>query len=158
MRPLRLSQPAAVVLGGNSMSIHRKPFRFAPITTTVLAALVLVTRAATAQPSATEIEKYLVIAMASDSDLRPLQTSCTELGADRIVLSTTSSPTWTPLNGCLPNLANVFGNPSSPRWNIATDPDSVNGAAALFQGIDCSGNIALTSTNSMFDASNSLFF
>jgi hypothetical protein len=127
----------------------------------LVAALVLlltavsVTSAVPAAPPTTEIEKYLVIAMADDADTRPFQMSCTELGADRIVLSTTSSPTWTQLDGCLPNLVSTFG---TGRWNTATDPDSVDGAATLFQGIDWSGTVALTSDNSVFDASNSLVF
>ena len=137
------------------MSVERLRVFFALTAATILAA-VFSPGVATAQPSATEIQKYLVIAMGNEGDVgKSVQTSCTELGADRIVLSTTTSTKWTPLNGCLPNLVNVFG---MGRWNTATNPDSVNGAAALFQGIDCSGNVALTSATNSFDAANSLFF
>src|SRR5688572_10452920 len=124
------------------------------MTLALLVALASFAPAALAQPPLDDIEQYLVIGMASDADLRPLQMSCTELGADRIVLSTTSSPTWSQLNGCLPNLVSVFGT----RWNTSTNPDSVNDAEGLFQGIDWSGNVALTSTNSRFDSSNSVLF
>lgn len=106
------------------------------------------------RPPISELAKYMIIAMANDADTRALQMSCAELGANRIMLSTPSSPTWTQINGCLPNLAGTFGL----RWNTGTDPDSMYNAATVFQGIDHSGNVALTSTNGQFDASNTVTF
>jgi hypothetical protein len=109
-------------------------------------------------PSVTELSKYLVISMGNDSDVgRAFQMSNTEIGADREVLSTPGDPGY-PTDGGFPNLLNVFGGDTPPRWNLTTDPDSLNGAATVFEGIDWSGEVALTSNNGKFDSSNSLVF
>lgn len=135
--------------------------RFNRIVFTLLLVLLLLTVGASVAsayppgPSLDEIEKYLVIAMANDDDVRPMQLSCLELGSVRIVLSTPDSPTWTELDGCLPNLTDIFGN---GRWDSSTSPDSVLNAATLFEGIDWSGSVALTSINSVFDSSDSVVF
>jgi len=103
-------------------------------------------------PSSAEISKYLIIAMGGE-DVKPaVKMSNGEFGADQIVLSTSDS------NGCpggRPNLYDVFKN----RYNLTTTPaDSLDEAADLFEGVDHTGEIALTSANGKFDAANVVIF
>ncbi|RLT40063.1 MAG: hypothetical protein DWI57_09120, partial [Chloroflexi bacterium] len=108
--------------------------------------------AVSAIPPVSEIGKYLVISMGDDANIgRAFQMSNSEIGADRKVLSTANDPGCV-TDGGLPNLLGVFGT----RWNTATNPDSLNSHTPLFQGIDWSGEVALTSDNGTFDSSNSL--
>jgi hypothetical protein len=105
-------------------------------------------------PPAGAIANYLVIAMGNDDDVgRAFQISDSEIGANRRVLSISAAPGYV-TDGSMPNLLDVFGE----RWNTSTNPDSLNGAATLFQGISWSGEVALTSNNGKFDASNVLVF
>src|SRR5687768_3214080 len=119
-----------------------------------------------APPSATEIRKHLVISMGDDADNGDaFLMSNTEIGADREVLSTPSDPGF-PTNGSFPNLLDVFDDRSSGgndnRWNISTDPDTVSvtggGIVSPGEGVDWSGEVALTSDGGKFNASNSLVF
>lgn len=109
---------------------------------------------ALAGPSVAEISQYLVIAMGDDADVSKafLQVG-TEIGADRVLLSVSNDPGYV-TDGSFPNLAAVFGT----RWNTGTNPDSLNSAAPIFQGVDWSGEVALTSDNGTQDVSNSLVF
>jgi plastocyanin len=144
-----------------SLALHKNGRRRRGIVGLVASAvfgLLVAAPAFAAPPSAVEISKYLVISMGNDADVgRAFQMSNTEIGADRQVLSTPSDP-GCPTNGSFPNLLNVFGGDTPPRWNLATNPDSLNGAELLFQGFDFSGEVALTSNNGKFDSSNSLVF
>ena len=106
-------------------------------------------------PPVTEVGKYLVISMGSDANVgRAFQMSNTEIGADRKIISTASDP-GCPTNGGFPDLTGQF---AAGRWNLTTDPDSLNLAATLFQGTDWSGEVALTSSGGKTDSSNSLVF
>jgi hypothetical protein len=123
-------------------------------------------------PSATEIRKYLVVAMGDDADNGDaFLMSNTEIGADRNVLSTSSDPEF-PAVG-FPNLLDVFDDRSSGgndnRWNVSTDPDTVSvtgeGVVSPGEGVDWSGEVALTASTAVnggqggkFNASNSLVF
>lgn len=101
-----------------------------------------------------QVGKFLVISMGDDADVgRTFQMSNTEIGADRKVLSVAQDPGYI-ADGGFPNLFDVFDQ----RWNVATNPDSVTGAATVFQGADWSGEVALTSVNGKFHSSNSLVF
>ncbi|MBV7328936.1 hypothetical protein KFU94_11865 [Chloroflexi bacterium TSY] len=112
---------------------------------------------AASPPSATEIGKYLVVAMREGGSDAFRISSSNELGADRSFLSGTD-----------PNTYSVFAE----RWHLAgantnfnnqpptEEPDSFQqsqqhetppGAAPVFQGIDWSGNVALTSNSGTFE-------
>ena len=110
--------------------------------------------AQTAPPTTTQIGNYLVIGMGDDADIdNAFQMSNSEIGADKNILSAGEAVGFG--NGSsFPNLRDVFTN----RWNLATNPDSLNNATACFQGVDWSGNVALTSDNSSFDSANSLVY
>ena len=108
--------------------------------------------ALSAIPPVSEIGKYLVISMGDDANIgRAFQMSNSEIGADREVLSTANDPGCV-TDGGFPNLLGVFGT----RWETSTNPDSLDDHTPLFQGIDWSGEVALTSDNGTFDSSNSL--
>ena len=118
------------------------------------AELALPAVAPAAPPSAAEVGKYLVISMGDDANIgRAFQLSNSEIGADRKVLSLSADPGYV-TDGGMPNLYGVFGT----RWNTSTNPDSLNNAAPVFQGIDWSGEVALTSDNGKFDSSQGLVF
>ena len=106
-------------------------------------------------PPISETNLYTIIAMGDDGDVgRAFQTSNAEVGADRVVLSTATDSGGCPPDGGYPNLLDVFDE----RWNLTTDPDSINGAATLLQGIDFSGEVALTDDNGTADLSDSVLF
>ncbi|NEP08280.1 MAG: hypothetical protein F6K34_28065, partial [Okeania sp. SIO4D6] len=119
-------------------------------------------------PSLTEIGKYLVVAMGDDADVgRAFQMSNSEIGANRDVLSDSSDPDFSVTDGGFPNLLDVFKDRSSSgtRWNTSTNPNTVSVSddgnlevVSPGQGIDYSGEVALTSNNGRFDFSNSLVF
>ncbi|MCP4358804.1 MAG: hypothetical protein GY796_12365 [Chloroflexi bacterium] len=103
-------------------------------------------------PATDEIDKYIAVTFGDDADIGDsFIGSNAELGADRIVLSVTAN------GGCpggYPNLVSVFGS----RWDTSTTPDSIVGAATLFEGVDFSSDVALTSDNGGFKFDNSVLF
>lgn len=120
-----------------------------------MALLILSSPESIAAPTTNEISKYLVIGMGDDAHIdNAFQMSNSEIGADRNILSN-SEIVWSPeIGSSFPNLLGVF----EKRWNLSTKPDSLNLHSTLFEGIDWSGNVALTSDNSSFDSANSLVF
>jgi hypothetical protein len=130
-------------------------------------------------PAFPEVSKYLVIGTgqgSSGSNFAAFQQSNTEIGADQELVSTsnngaTSQRTGSLPNGSTPNLFGTFlGTPGANaalggnRWND-TDPshssdtvgvpDRLPGARPLIEGIDFSGNVALTGSFAKFESSNS---
>ncbi len=106
-------------------------------------------------PATDEIDKYVIITLGDDSNIGDsLIVSNSELGADHTVLSVPAASANCPANGGFPNLASVFGS----RWDTSTTPDSMVGAAALFEGVDFSGDAALTSNNGGVKFDNSALF
>ena len=82
------------------------------------------------------------------------QMSNSEIGADRHVLSN-SEAVWPPdVTSSFPNILSVY----ETRWITSTDPHRLADHDLVFEGIDWSGNVALTSDNSSFDSANSLVF
>lgn len=133
----------------------RKP-KFVAMTIALLIIMLAVTSTTSGAPNGTpsidEIGKYIIIAMGDDSDIgRAYQASNIELGADRVVLSTASDSGSCPADGGYPNLVDVFGS----RWNAIP---SVDDAANLFEGVDFSGEVALTSDNGKSEFDNSALF
>ena len=98
-----------------------------------------------ALPVSTEIDKYLIIGMTSNSNATAVDVQQNELGADQQVLSTAD-----------PNTRDVF-KPGT-RWPApgvgATQDPTPSPAAPLFEGIDWSGNVAVTSNTGKFSMSN----
>lgn len=111
------------------------------------------------QPSTAEINNWIVVTLGDDANIgRSLLGSNMELGADRVVISTPTDSGGCPANGGYPNLQSIFSSGSPSRWNTATTPDSVTGAAEVFEGTDFSGDVALTSDNGGADVTNSVIF
>lgn len=114
------------------------------------------------------IVQNLVIATGqgtSGNNFAAFRMSNTEIGANQEVLSTSSNGAPSQRTGSLPsgsspNLYDVF----KERWTNA-DPnhgsdtvgrvDTMPGARPLFEGIDYSGNVALTGSLAKFESSNS---
>jgi hypothetical protein len=125
-----------------------------------------------------DIIKYLVIGTGEGNggDFASFQMSNVELGADQEVVSTSGAGpptqrTGSFQDGSAPNLADIFVSErgkthfnSDNRWDDV-DPDHPNdtvgvpdilyGARPLFEGIDFSGNVALTGSKAKFESSNS---
>ncbi|MEM9352098.1 MAG: hypothetical protein AAGA92_03715 [Planctomycetota bacterium] len=99
-------------------------------------------------PDQTELNKYLIVGMTSDGDAVDVQN--TELGADRQVLSDGSSvPNSQSEAG--PNTFDVFAE----RWGDGTETSvPPSPAAPIFEGIDWSGNVAITDDDGEFSMSN----
>lgn len=102
-------------------------------------------------PSATEINKYLIVGMKKSGNGDAVNVQNTELGADRQFLSDGSSVPNSQGQGG-PNTKDVF----QERWGLgggsATSPPPP--AAAVFQGIDWTGNVAVTSDTGKFSMSD----
>ena len=144
-------------------------------------ALAALTGGAAANPllAYSEVAKYLVIGTGEGSqgnDFASFQQSDTEIGANQEVVSTSnngapSQRTGSLPNGSTPNLFGVFlgtagANASfgGNRWNDIDPshgadtvgiPDTLPGARPLFEGVDFSGNVALTGAFAKFESSNS---
>jgi len=111
-------------------------------------------QAQAALPSTDELGQYLVIGMGDADDIDDaFQMSNSEIGADKTVISPDEEVGFG-IGSTFPNLRDVF----EERWNLDTDPNSLVDAAPVFQGVDWSGNVALTADNSSFDSSNSLVY
>ncbi len=109
-------------------------------------------------PSIAEIDPYLIIGFKSSAEGDAVNVnSSTELGADREVLSdgvADSSPLDTSVAGAAgPNTRGVFE--PGIRWPVESDPQAPpEPAGALFEGIDWSGNVAVTSDTGRFSMSD----
>ena len=114
-----------------------------------------VARAYSSIPTATQIAKYLVVGMGDDDHIdNAFQMSNSEIGADRHVLSN-SEDVWPPdVTSSFPNILSIYES----RWITSTAPHRLTDHDLVFEGIDWSGNVALTSDNSSFDSANSLVF
>jgi hypothetical protein len=109
-----------------------------------LAGVIWVPGVARAVPVSTEINQYLIVGMTSFGTATALDIQQTELGADQQVLSTYD-----------PNTRDVFK--PGQRWpdpfGATVDPPPPP-AASIFEGIDWSGNVAVTSQTGKFSMSN----
>lgn len=130
----------------------------------------------------TEMSKYLVIGTgegSSGNEFSSFQMSNVEIGANQEVVSTSdnggpSQRTGSLQNGSTPNLFGVFLGTAGAnaaiggnRWNDVDPshggtgadtvgiPDTLTGARPLFEGIDYSGNVALTGEFAKFESSDS---
>lgn len=155
-------------------------FTMAAASMASMVGLALFSTAALAAPPATpETSKYLVIGTGqgkSGDEFAAFRQSNTELGADQEVVSSNQLSTLiqnrgSVSSGSVPNLFGVFlGNAGANatlggnRWNDTDSnlgsntfgvPDRLPGARPLFEGIDFSGNVALTGSLAKFDSSNS---
>ena len=136
--------------------------RFARPTFAFVGAVLLVGAASPASadpvmlPSSAELSQYLVIAFASEADGNAFDCSNCELGADQEVLSRGSNAERLRsenMDGD-PNNQDVFiQDVMTDRWTEVNDnatlaevgvADYLEGASGVFEGIDNSGNIALT--------------
>ena len=154
-------------------------FRLLRRTACGLALLAAVPANAGPLPAFPEVSKYLVIGTgegSSSNSFAAFRQSNTEIGADQEVVSTSSNGSPSQRTGSLPNgsTPNLFGvflgtpganaAPGGNRWND-TDlnhprdtvgiPDRLPGARPLFEGVDFSGNVALTGSLAKFESSNS---
>ncbi len=88
-----------------------------------------------------EISQYLMIGTGDDQTGDAINVQKTELGADQIVISNPD-----------PNLEDVFDG----RWSSSTNStiSPIPPAAPIFEGIDYSGNNAITSSTGGFSYSN----
>ncbi|MEM1313648.1 MAG: hypothetical protein AAGI51_03785 [Pseudomonadota bacterium] len=102
-------------------------------------------------PGASEIEKYLIVGMRRSGIGEAVNIQNTEIGADRQVLSDGSS-VENSQGEAPPNTKDVFYQ-DGDRWKSTSNPDSAI-AADIFEGIDNSGNVAITSENGDFSMSN----
>jgi MYXO-CTERM domain-containing protein len=110
------------------------------------------------------------------NEFSAFQQSNTEIGANQELVSTSSNGapsqrTGSLPNGSTPNLFDVFlgtpgalASPGGNRWsdidpNHGSDtvgiPDRLPGARPIFEGIDFTGNVALTGSRARFESSNS---
>ena len=100
--------------------------------------------------STTQIDQYLNIGMRSSSIGDAVNVQNTELGADRKLLSDGSSAPNSQAEGG-PNTRDVFFQ-NGDRWTSDSAPPSP--AAPVFEGIDWSGNTAITADDGEFSFSN----
>ncbi|NEQ96693.1 MAG: hypothetical protein F6K30_08220 [Cyanothece sp. SIO2G6] len=102
-------------------------------------------------PDSEWIDKYLVVGMRSDDIGAAIHVSNTEMGADRQLLSDGGSvPNSVQQGG--PNTRDVFAE----RWELAGGSETAPpiGAASIFEGIDWSGNMAVTSNTGTINLSD----
>lgn len=108
-------------------------------------------------PVADEIGKYLIIGMkaASDGDAVNVNSS-NELGANRSFLSGTDPNTYDVFEARWNSIAAGTVGAKSPDENpIPSQPDGTpTGSAPVFQGIDWSGNVAITNSGGAFSMSD----
>ena len=119
--------------------------------------LLLLPTSASAQtpPSITEIEKYLVVGMHESGSDAFNNNSSNELGANRSFLSGTDPNTHSTFSSRWSGAGASVGPQPSTEEPISGQPDGTpTGAAPVFQGIDWSGNVAITSPTSRFSLAN----
>ncbi|NRB41405.1 MAG: LruC domain-containing protein [Pseudomonadales bacterium] len=105
-------------------------------------------------PSTEEIEKYIFVGTASDSDGDTINVQGTEIGADRSFLSDDSAvPNTSGKAG--PNTKGVFYQ-DGDRWSNSSSVPS--GAAKVYVGTNWSGNIALTHSGGGINLSDTDIF
>lgn len=102
-------------------------------------------------PSSTEIGKYLLVGTKKSANGDAVNVQNTELGADRQLLSDGGSVLNSQGHGG-PNTRDVF----QERWEASGGSATMvpTGAANIFEGIDWSGNIAVTSNRGKFSLSD----
>lgn len=107
-------------------------------------------------PSVNEIEKYLIVGFKKRNEGSAVNLQNGEYGADREVLSTGGT---SPTGASFPNIRSVFDQRWEPSGTEAylTHPFSGN-QISPFEGIDYSGNIALTSESGGISMSNTDVF
>ncbi len=102
-------------------------------------------------PTSTEIDKYLIVGMKNSENGDAVNVQNTELGADRQFLSDGSTVLNSQQHGG-PNTRDVFAE----RWGMSggSETTTPTGAASVFEGIDWSGNVAVTSQQGRFSMSD----
>ena len=132
-----------------------KKIIYAGITVTGLLSFTVVeAQAASLGFSTTEIDNYLNIGMRSSDIGDAVNVQNTELGADRKFLSDGSSAPNSQAQGG-PNTRDVFFQ-GGDRW--ASDSVPPSPAALVFEGIDYSGNTAITADDGEFSFSDVDFY
>ncbi|MGK7888296.1 MAG: PEP-CTERM sorting domain-containing protein [Leptolyngbyaceae cyanobacterium] len=102
-------------------------------------------------PDSEWIDRYLVVGMREDDIGAAIHISNTEMGADRQLLSDGGSvPNSVQQGG--PNTRDVFAE----RWEAAggSATETPDGAAQIFEGVDWSGNMAVTSNQGRINLSD----
>jgi hypothetical protein len=103
-------------------------------------------------PPTTELQKYLIVGNKSSSRGDAVNVQNTELGADRKFLSDGNSAPNTAAEGG-PNTRDVFK--PGERWPASSSPQNPPPPAhGIFEGIDWSGDVALTSPTGRFSMSD----
>ena len=102
-------------------------------------------------PVSTELANYLIIGNSKGGNGVALNIQNTEIGADRVFLSDGNLAPNTVSEGG-PNTRDVFFKSGEERWpGVSTPP---LGAAQVFEGIDWSGNVAITSSSGRLSMGN----
>jgi hypothetical protein len=101
-------------------------------------------------PSTDELQDYLIVGNVQSSEGTAVDIQNTEIGADREFLSDGNSAPNTSGEGG-PNTQDVFFQ-NGDRWPSDSAPPAP--AAGVFEGIDWSGNVALTSPTGVFNMSD----
>ncbi len=108
--------------------------------------------AQTVPPVSTELDKYLIIGNQSQENGDAVDIQNTEIGADREFLSDGSSSPNSQAQGG-PNTRDVFE--PGVRWPALSSPQNPPSPAAnVFEGIDWSGNVAVTAPDGQFSMSD----
>jgi len=107
-------------------------------------------------PSITEIEKYLIIGFKKKDEGDAVNLQNGEFGADREVLSTGGT---SPTGASFPNIRSVFDQRWEPTGSEAYLIHPIDGTQiGPWEGIDYSGNIALTSNTGYMSVSDTDLF
>lgn len=109
-----------------------------------------VTAATVNLPGFEQLDDYLIVGMANSGIADSVNIQNTEIGADRQFLSDGSSVPNSQSEAS-PNTKSVFYQ-GGDRWTSASAPPAP--ASNVFQGIDYSGNVAVTSATGDFSMSN----
>lgn len=123
---------------------------------TAAVAVAVPAQAASIAPSTDEIEKYLIVGFKRSADGDAVNLQNGEFGADREVLSQGGT---SPTGASFPTINSVFDQRWAPKGSEAYLVHPITGAQiAPFQGIDYSGNIALTSNTGRISVSDTDIF
>ena len=113
-------------------------------------------QAMTMTPSSTEIEKYLIVGFKRQADGDAVNLQNGEFGADRQVLSQGGT---SPTGASFPTINSVFDQRWEPKGNEQYLIHPIFGTQiAPFEGIDYSGNIAITSETGRISVSDTDIF